>query len=33
MVYRNMNGLSNPNPTSYTYGETVTLQSPPSRTG
>ena len=31
--YRNMNGLSNPNPTSYTYGETVTLQSPPSRTG
>ena len=28
-----MNGLSNPNPTSYTYGETVTLQSPPSRTG
>lgn len=31
--YRNMNGLSNLNPTSYTYGETVTLQSPPSRTG
>ena len=31
--YRNMNGLSNPNPTSYTYGETVTLQSPPNRTG
>ena len=31
--YRNMNGLSNPNPEQYTYGETVTLQSPPSRTG
>ena len=31
--YRNMNGLSNPNPTSYTYGDTVTLKSPPNRTG
>ena len=31
--YGNMNGLSNPNPEQYTYGDTVTLKSPPNRTG
>ena len=31
--YGNMNGLPNPNPEQYTYGETVTLKSPPNRTG
>ena len=31
--YGNMNGLTNPNPESYTYGSTVTLKSPPDRAG
>ena len=33
ITYKNVNGAENSNPTSYTYGDTVTLKSPPNRTG